>query len=125
MLVSAIHQHESATGTCISSPSLTSFSLPTPSLLSRQSQSTQFELPVTYSIFPLAICFTHGNIYVSMLLSLFVQTSPLPIGSTSLFSGLHLHRNVLFLCSTLAYWYYANLCTRVRYEAADWVFPST
>ena len=41
---------------------------PTPSF---SSQSTRFELPVYYSKFPLPICFTYGNVYVSMLVSLF------------------------------------------------------
>ena len=31
----------------------------------------QAELPVLYSSFPLAICFTHGSVYMSMLLSQF------------------------------------------------------
>ena len=40
-----------------------------PSHPSRLSQSTSFELPASYSTFPLAICFTYGNVYVLMLLS--------------------------------------------------------
>ena len=31
-----------------------------------------FELPESHSKFPLAICFTHGSVYVSMLLSPFI-----------------------------------------------------
>ena len=42
--------------------------LPTPPYLSRLSQSSGFEFPVTYSKFPLAIHFTYGNLYVAMLL---------------------------------------------------------
>ena len=38
----------------------------------------QAELPVLHSSFPLAIYFTYGNIYVSMLLSQFVPPSPSP-----------------------------------------------
>ena len=36
------------------------------------------ELPVLYSNFPLAIYFTYGNIYVSILLPQFIQLSPFP-----------------------------------------------
>ena len=36
----------------------------------------QVELPVLYSNFPLALYFTHGNAYVSVLLSQFVSPSP-------------------------------------------------
>ena len=39
-----------------------------------------------HSNFPLAISFTHGNIYVSILLSQFVPPSPSHTVSTSLFS---------------------------------------
>ena len=37
------------------------------------------ELPVLYSSFPLAICFTYGSLYVSVLLSQFVPPSPYPL----------------------------------------------
>ena len=57
ILNSAIQQHESAK----ESP-------PTPSYPSRLSQSTRFEVPVSYSKFPLAIYFTCDKVYVSMLL---------------------------------------------------------
>ena len=33
------------------------------------------ELPVLYSRFPLAVCFTHGSVYMSILLSQFVPPS--------------------------------------------------
>ena len=52
----------------------------------RLSHSTKSELPVSHSRFPLAIYFTHGNIYVSVLFSQFIPPSPSPIVSTSLFS---------------------------------------
>ena len=53
-------------------PSL--LNLPPPSLShpSRLSQSTGSELPTPYSKFPLAICFTYGNVYASTLLSVFI-----------------------------------------------------
>ena len=43
------------------------------------------ELPASYSKFPLAINFTYGNMYVSMLLSQFSPPSP-PTVSINLFS---------------------------------------
>ena len=44
------------------------------------------ELPVSYSKFPLAICFAYSNVYVSVLLSQFVPPSPSLTVSSSLFS---------------------------------------
>ena len=35
------------------------------------------EFPESYSKFPLAVYFTYGNVYVSMLLSPFITPSPL------------------------------------------------
>ena len=49
---------------------------PSPSHSSRLTQSTSFVYPVTYSKFPLAIYFTHGNIYISMLLFQIIPSSP-------------------------------------------------
>ena len=68
-MVSAIHQHESAIAMYMSPLSLTSLPPPTPCHPSRLSQSPWFKLPASYSKIPLAIYFTYGNIYVSMLLS--------------------------------------------------------
>ena len=45
------------------------------------------ELPLTHSKFPLAISFTHGDVYVSILFSPFVPPSPSPTVATSLFCG--------------------------------------
>ena len=53
---------------------------------SRLSQRTGFELPASYGKFPLAVYFTYGNIYVSMLLSQLILPSPSPSVSTSLIS---------------------------------------
>ena len=36
------------------------------------------EISVLYSSFPLAICFTHGSVYMSLLLSQFAPPSPFP-----------------------------------------------
>ena len=44
------------------------------------------ELPASYSKFPLAICFTYDDVYVSMLLSQFIPPCPSSTVSTSLFS---------------------------------------
>ena len=64
-----------------------------PSQLSRLSQSARFELPVSYSKFPLAICFTYVNVHVSMLLSQFVPASPSP----------HcVHKSILCVCVSTA-----------------------
>ena len=54
----------------MSPPSRTSLSPSTPSHPSRLSQSTGFEFPVSHYKFPLALCFTYGNVCVSMLLSI-------------------------------------------------------
>ena len=76
ILNSAIHQHEAAK----ESP-------PTPSYPSRLSQSTRFELPVSYSKFPLAIYFTYDKVYVSILL---------PIHPTLSFPNC-VHKSVLWI----------------------------
>ena len=46
----------------------------------------QVEFPMVISNFPLAICFTNGNVYISLLLSQFIPPSPAPAMSISLFS---------------------------------------
>ena len=74
MLVFAVHQHESAIGIHVSSPSLPP-PIPFPPN-PRLSQNTKFELPASYSKSPLAICFQYSNVYASMLLSQFVPLSP-------------------------------------------------
>ena len=104
MLVSAVDQHESAIGMHISPPSWSPLPPPTPSHPSRLSQSPGFGFPDLYSKLPLAICFTYGKVYVSMLLSQFVPPSPSPTIFTSLFSmsvSPFMHANLLQLCLTL------------------------
>ena len=50
---------------------------PTPSHPSRSSQSTKLtKVPVFYNRFPLALCFTHSSIHVSILISQFGPPSP-------------------------------------------------
>ena len=60
-------------------PSWTSLPSPSPPHPSRVSWSTSFGFPASYSKFPLAISFTSGNIYVSMLLSQIIPPSPSPV----------------------------------------------
>ena len=48
-------------------------------------QSTGLEFPASYSKFPLAVYFTHGNVYVSVLLSQVFPPSPFLTVSKSLF----------------------------------------
>ena len=84
MLVSVIHQHESATTVQISPPNGTSISPPTPSRPSRLLQSAGFEFPYTANPYLLSN-FTHGNMHFSRLLSQFVLPPPSPATSTSLF----------------------------------------
>ena len=50
------------------------------------SQSTGLGSLCYISSFPLTICFTRGNVYVSMLLPQFVPSAPSPAVSTNLFS---------------------------------------
>ena len=67
-----------------------------PSFPSRLSQSIRPEHPVLFSNFPLAICFTYGNVYVSMPLSQYVSPSPSPTVSTSPFS---ISTSLFLLCN--------------------------
>ena len=46
----------------------------------------QAQLPVLYSMFPQAIYFTHGTVYMSILISQLVPPSPSPHVSTCPFS---------------------------------------
>ena len=50
------------------------------------------DLPVQCSCFPLAICFTFGSVYMSMLLSYFIPPSPSPC------SQVHSVRLCLYYC---------------------------
>ena len=42
-------------------------------------------LPVLYGSFPLAVCFTHGRVFMSILISQFVPPSPFPTVSPILY----------------------------------------
>ena len=85
VLVSAIHHHESVIGIHMSPPFGTSLPPSIPSHPSRLSPHTRFEFPASYSKLPLAVCFTYGDVYVSVLLPHFISPSPSPTVSTSLF----------------------------------------
>ena len=109
---------------CTYVPSLlTSLLPPTPSHPSRLSQRTWFELPTSYSKFPLAICFTYGNVYVFMLLSQFISLSPSPTVPTSLFSVtdspllLHCQKLPLYLL-TWSYGFHLSVCW---YGVSHWL----
>ena len=82
---SAIHQRESAVCIHVSPPSWTSFS---PLILSHPlgHHGARGWAPCVSRNFPLAICFTYGSVYVSVLFSQFVPPSPSSALSTSLFS---------------------------------------
>ena len=89
MLASAIHQHGSAISIHICSlplePPPHSQPHPPSSHPSRSSQSTRLgSLCPSYSKCPLAIYFTYGKAYVSMLLSPYIPPCPSPTVSTSL-----------------------------------------
>ena len=84
VLVSSIQQHESVIWYQpyhTYDPFLLSLSAPTPSYLSRLSQSTSL------SSLPWAICFTCGNVYISVLASQFIPPSPSPSESISSMSS--------------------------------------
>ena len=75
-MISVIYQHKLAIGTHMSPPS--------PSHPSKLSQSTSFGFPASYIKLPLAVSFTYGNIYASMLFSQIIPPSPHTV-SKSLF----------------------------------------
>ena len=73
MLVSVVHQHESAISIYVCPLSLEPSSHPIAPL--QVVTEHQFELPASNSKFPLAIYFTYGNVYVFLLLSQFIDRS--------------------------------------------------
>ena len=86
MLLSPTYQHESTVYTHMFPVSWSSLPPPIQSCTSRLSQSTGFELPVSYNIFALYIYFTYSNVYVSVWFFQFVSPSSSPMMSSSLLS---------------------------------------
>ena len=83
VLVSDVQFNESSKYICISPLSWTYL----PSLTSHPSRSSQLaEFPVLYNRSPLVICFTHGSVYMSILISQFIPPSLFH----SLFLNLHI-----------------------------------
>ena len=80
-------------------PSGTPLPPPSPSRPSGSSQCNSFECPVSCIELGLVICFTYGNIHVSMLFAQIIPLSPSPTESKSLFMvphcdfGLHFSDN--------------------------------
>ena len=84
MLVSPLQESESAKCVHISPPSWASLH---PPHLTRLGHLRALSwAPVLYSSFPLAIYFTHGSVYMSILISQFIPPSPYPTVSTCPFS---------------------------------------
>ena len=84
-MVSAIHQHESATSIHMSFPLEPLSHLP-PHPIPLGCHGAWVELPVSHSKFPLAIYFRYGNVRAPMIFSQFIPPSPSPTVSTSLCS---------------------------------------
>ena len=72
---------------------------PIPSHPSRLSQSPRLELPVSHSKFPLALYFTYGSVYVSML-----SIPP----TLSFFHSVH--KYVLYVCISIQFSSAAQSC---------------
>ena len=84
VMVSAIHQYESAVGYMCDFHPETPFRLPAHPTLPG-CRSTGFGCPASSFKLALVIPFTYGNVYVSPLFSQITPLSPLPIESESLF----------------------------------------
>ena len=86
VLVSSVQPSISAICIHMSPPSWTSLPPTCPSYFSRSSQNTELSSLWFFSRFPLAFCFTHGSVYMSILISHFIPFSPSPTVSTCPFS---------------------------------------
>ena len=84
MVVFDIHGHESAMGVHVS-PIPNPPPLLSPTYPHGLSQCTGFECPVSCIELGLVICFTYGNIHVSMLFSQIIPPLPFPTESKNLF----------------------------------------
>ena len=85
VLVSAAQQRESAVSIHMPPPSGAFLPITTPIPTLQVITEHRVELPVLYSNFLLALYFTYGNVYISVLLSQFVPPSPAPAVSKGLF----------------------------------------
>ena len=103
-----MHHHESVIGTHVSPSSWSSLPPPTPSHPSRLSQRTDFELPASYSKFPLAGYFIHGNVYTSVWLFQFIPPLLSPLCP----------QTVLSVCISIFSW--VKLLSPVRLFATPW-----
>ena len=98
------------------SPTWTPHTLPSPPHPSGLSQSTSFECPASCIELGLIVCFTYGNIHVSVLFSHIVPPSPSPTESKSPFfisvslllsciQGLiTVLPNSIYICVNILYW---------------------
>ena len=115
-----VQQHKSALSIHITPPSWASF----PTHPHSTPPGNLAELPVLYNSFPLAICFTHGRVYMSMLLSHFVPLSSSPAVSMSQFSMKNGTNKLLlimdcscWLLSACCLWASGLLCPHSRRES--------
>ena len=83
VMVFTIHQHEFATGIHVSPLCWTH--LPPHPILPGFTEHWLWAPWIIYIKLPLAICFTYGDVYVSMLSSQIIPPSPFPTESKSLF----------------------------------------
>ena len=122
VLVSAVQQSESAICIHISPPSWTSLPPHTPPIPPTQVKTEHgAELPALYSRLPLAICFTHGSVYMSIPIPQFIphhlphRRSTRPFStSVSLFlpcKWVHLYHFSRFHIYALIY----NICFSLTY----------
>ena len=103
-----MHHRASAIGTRVSPSSWSSLPPPTPSHPSRLSQSTDVELPASYSKFPLAGYFIYGDVYTSVWLFQFIPPLLSPLCP----------QTVLSVCISIFSW--VQLLSPVRLFATPW-----
>ena len=111
--VSAVQQSESAIRIHIPAASRTSLP-PLPSHPSRSSQSTELSSLCNTAGSQLAVCFTHGIVFMSNLISIFVPPSPSPPCPHvhSLHLCLYCYPTNRFIYTIF---YIAHICVNIRY----------
>ena len=100
----------------MSPPSSSSLPLPTPFHPFEVVTEHQIEFSALYSNFLLAIYFTYGNVYISMLLFQFISSSPSPAVSTSLFPNVGISIPALQVGSSV------SLCPHLYPFICQWTF---